>query len=69
MHNNAILTGTEAATTMSYIELGVTDGVETYAVLPLDDFFSEPIFVQFPFGYQILSTVYVSLFSYHYLPT
>ena len=45
---------------MSYIELGVTDGVETYAVLPLDDFFSEPIFVQFPFGYQTLSTVYVS---------
>ena len=42
-----------------YITLGETEGVITQSVPPLDDGVSLPIDVNFPFGSQIQSTVYV----------
>ena len=45
--------------TVPYITLGVTEGVTTQSVPPLDDGVSLSIDVNFPFGAQIQSTVYV----------
>ena len=45
--------------TVPYITLGETEGVITQSVPPLDDGVSLPIDVNFPFGAQIQSTVYV----------
>ena len=44
---------------LPYITLGVTEGVTTQSVPPQDDGVSLPIDVNFPFGSQIQSTVYV----------
>ena len=46
--------------TWPYISLGVTENVTTHNVQAQDDGLSEPIDVQFAFGNQIESTVYVS---------
>ena len=47
--------------TLPYISLGVTDNVPTHTVPTLDDGLSEPINVQFAFGNQLESTLYVSI--------
>ena len=46
-------------TVLPYITLGETEGVTTQSVPPQDDGVSLPINVNFPFGSQIQSTVYV----------
>ena len=53
---------TEADRGQPYVNLGETVGVETHVVPAYDDGISEPIHVQFPFGHQLQSTVYVSSF-------
>ena len=50
---------TDDVTVMPYITLGVTGGVVTQVVPSADDGVSLPINVQFPFGSQIQSSVYV----------
>ena len=47
-----------------YIELWVTDGVETLSVEPRDDDISSPINVEFPFGFQLQSTIFVCIYVY-----
>lgn len=50
-----------ATTILQYIELNSTESVETQSVPAFDDGLSAPINVTFPFGDEILSTVYVRL--------
>ena len=42
-----------------YIDLGVTEGVVTQSVPNYDDGTLSPIYVSFPLGSQLQSTVYV----------
>ena len=50
------LSVTTASVVMPYIDLGVAN---IQHVPPRDDGLSEPIYVDFPFGHQIQSTIYV----------
>lgn len=52
---------TDVGRVLPYIPRGVTAGVVTQSVPPEDDGLSSPIDVQFPFGFQLRSTVYVRL--------
>ena len=54
-----ILSG--ATIVLPYIELGITEEVETYSLPTEDDYVSEAINVKFPFGRSYLSAVYVSI--------
>ena len=49
----------DVGSVLSYITLGVTEGVTTQSVPVALDGVSLPIYVDFPFGAQIQSTVYV----------
>ena len=49
-------------TVIPYIQLGVTEGVATHTVPESDDGTSSPIYVSFPLGSQLQSTIYVRLF-------
>ena len=59
----------DMATRLPYITLGVTVGVTTQTVPPYDDGVSASIDVNFPFGSQIQSTVYVCYLNKHYKVT
>ena len=50
---------------MQYITHGVTPGVVTQYVPDYDDGVSSEIFVQFPFGARIQSSVFVRMLSVH----
>ena len=60
LYCNTFLLGIEVEV-LPYIALGVTEGVDTQSVPRQDDGVSLPINVQFPFGSQYRSTVYVSV--------
>ena len=53
---------TLVGTVIPYIQLGVTEGVATHTVPESDDGTSSPIYVSFPLGSQLQSTIYVRLF-------
>ena len=54
-----IISVTTVDTVLPYITLGVTEGVTTQSVPPQDDGVSLSIDVNFPFGSQNQSTVYI----------
>ena len=56
------LSATDASTVMPYIDLGLTD---TQYVPSQDDGISAPIYVDFPFGGQILPVIYVCNIHYN----
>ena len=56
-----ILSAAEATIVLPYIELGITEDVEMYSLPTRDDYVSDAINVEFPFGGSYFSAVHVSI--------
>ena len=56
-----ILSAAEATIVLPHIELRIIESVETHTLPTRDDYVSDAINIEFPFGGSNLSAVYVSI--------